>query len=231
MLSCSSIMVHEKMWSIIYALAISLFFFQGVSGQLIRSRSDMQTLRYQINLYMYFGCQKAFSLTLCLLCACSSLFAAVSYGVASMAMVFINKAVLMQYAHSMTLLFLQVLVINFLFFQFCLLNFVAQFLLADFAVINFLSFFLAIGNNLAYTLWSSDEVYKSQRSKHGDSKEAIPSVIILQCKCGICFSQLKRCQYSYVYCIEETYTPCCLSSWIFFREGETSNAGMWFGNV
>ncbi|KAI3468404.1 hypothetical protein Pfo_025067 [Paulownia fortunei] len=37
-----------------------------------------------------------------------SLFAALSYGVASMAMVFINKAVLMQYTHSMTLLALQV---------------------------------------------------------------------------------------------------------------------------
>ncbi|GER28163.1 UDP-sugar transporter [Striga asiatica] len=36
-----------------------------------------------------------------------SLFAAVSYGVASMGMVFINKAVLMQYAYSMTLLTLQ----------------------------------------------------------------------------------------------------------------------------
>ncbi|KAK7311825.1 hypothetical protein RJT34_10202 [Clitoria ternatea] len=36
-----------------------------------------------------------------------SLFAAVSYGISSMAMVFINKAVLMQYAHSMTLLTLQ----------------------------------------------------------------------------------------------------------------------------
>ncbi|KAK9273350.1 hypothetical protein L1049_018159 [Liquidambar formosana] len=36
-----------------------------------------------------------------------SLFAAFSYGIASMAMVFINKAVLMQYAHSMTLLTLQ----------------------------------------------------------------------------------------------------------------------------
>ncbi|KAI3985702.1 hypothetical protein MKX01_030616 [Papaver californicum] len=36
-----------------------------------------------------------------------SLFSAVSYGIASMAMVFINKAVLMQYSHSMTLLFLQ----------------------------------------------------------------------------------------------------------------------------
>ncbi|RWW20509.1 hypothetical protein GW17_00015380, partial [Ensete ventricosum] len=35
------------------------------------------------------------------------LFAAVSYGIASMAMVFINKAVLMQYAYSMTLLTLQ----------------------------------------------------------------------------------------------------------------------------
>lgn len=40
----------------------------------------------------------------------SSLIAAVSYGFASMAMVFINKAVLMQYAHSMTLLTLQQLV-------------------------------------------------------------------------------------------------------------------------
>ncbi|XP_027190808.1 UDP-galactose/UDP-glucose transporter 7 isoform X1 [Cicer arietinum] len=40
----------------------------------------------------------------------SSLFAALSYGIASMAMVFINKAVLMQYAHSMTLLTLQQLV-------------------------------------------------------------------------------------------------------------------------
>uniref|UniRef100_K3Y2Z5 Sugar phosphate transporter domain-containing protein n=1 Tax=Setaria italica TaxID=4555 RepID=K3Y2Z5_SETIT len=38
-----------------------------------------------------------------------SLAAAVSYGVASMAMVFVNKAVLMQYVHSMTLLTLQVL--------------------------------------------------------------------------------------------------------------------------
>lgn len=38
-----------------------------------------------------------------------SLFAAVSYGFTSMAMVFINKAVLMQYAYSMTLLTLQVL--------------------------------------------------------------------------------------------------------------------------
>ncbi|KAG2691745.1 hypothetical protein I3760_08G021400 [Carya illinoinensis] len=36
-----------------------------------------------------------------------SLSAALSYGVASMAMVFINKAILMQYAHSMTLLTLQ----------------------------------------------------------------------------------------------------------------------------
>ncbi|XP_011078047.1 putative UDP-sugar transporter DDB_G0278631 isoform X3 [Sesamum indicum] len=36
-----------------------------------------------------------------------SLFAALSYGAASMGMVFINKAVLMQYAHSMTLLALQ----------------------------------------------------------------------------------------------------------------------------
>ncbi|KAH7573991.1 hypothetical protein JRO89_XS03G0235800 [Xanthoceras sorbifolium] len=36
-----------------------------------------------------------------------SLSAALSYGIASMAMVFINKAVLMQYAHSMTLLTLQ----------------------------------------------------------------------------------------------------------------------------
>ncbi|XP_078157770.1 UDP-N-acetylglucosamine (UAA) transporter family isoform X2 [Carex rostrata] len=38
---------------------------------------------------------------------CYSLFAALSYGIASMAMVFINKAVLMQYAYSMTLLTLQ----------------------------------------------------------------------------------------------------------------------------
>jgi hypothetical protein len=38
-----------------------------------------------------------------------SLVAAVSYGIASMAMVFINKAILMQYGHSMTLLTLQVL--------------------------------------------------------------------------------------------------------------------------
>uniref|UniRef100_A0A5B7AWR8 Sugar phosphate transporter domain-containing protein n=2 Tax=Davidia involucrata TaxID=16924 RepID=A0A5B7AWR8_DAVIN len=37
----------------------------------------------------------------------SSLSAAFSYGIASMAMVFINKAVLIQYAHSMTLLTLQ----------------------------------------------------------------------------------------------------------------------------
>lgn len=36
-----------------------------------------------------------------------SLFAAVSYGIASMAMVFINKAIVMQYAHSMTLLTVQ----------------------------------------------------------------------------------------------------------------------------
>ncbi|KAJ9184136.1 hypothetical protein P3X46_007907 [Hevea brasiliensis] len=36
-----------------------------------------------------------------------SLFAALSYGIASMAMVFINKAILMQYSHSMTLLTLQ----------------------------------------------------------------------------------------------------------------------------
>ncbi|KAJ6856106.1 hypothetical protein NC651_037853 [Populus alba x Populus x berolinensis] len=36
-----------------------------------------------------------------------SLVAAVSYGIASMAMVFINKAILMQYGHSMTLLTLQ----------------------------------------------------------------------------------------------------------------------------
>ncbi|KAI9192152.1 hypothetical protein LWI28_018903 [Acer negundo] len=36
-----------------------------------------------------------------------SLFAALSYGIASMAMVFINKAVLMQYPHSMTLLTFQ----------------------------------------------------------------------------------------------------------------------------
>ncbi|KAF9681354.1 hypothetical protein SADUNF_Sadunf06G0217200 [Salix dunnii] len=38
---------------------------------------------------------------------CKSLVAAVSYGTASMAMVFINKAILMQYGHSMTLLTLQ----------------------------------------------------------------------------------------------------------------------------
>lgn len=37
-----------------------------------------------------------------------SLFAALSYGIASMAMVFINKAIIMQYPHSMTLLTLQV---------------------------------------------------------------------------------------------------------------------------
>lgn len=37
-----------------------------------------------------------------------SLTAAFSYGIASMAMVFINKAVIMQYAHSMTLLAVQV---------------------------------------------------------------------------------------------------------------------------
>ncbi|KAL4303899.1 hypothetical protein GQ457_10G003180 [Hibiscus cannabinus] len=36
-----------------------------------------------------------------------SLFAALSYGIASMAMVFINKAIIMQYAHSMTLLTFQ----------------------------------------------------------------------------------------------------------------------------
>ncbi|XP_022730952.1 UDP-galactose/UDP-glucose transporter 7 isoform X2 [Durio zibethinus] len=36
-----------------------------------------------------------------------SLFSALSYGIASMAMVFINKAILMQYAHSMTLLTVQ----------------------------------------------------------------------------------------------------------------------------
>ncbi|KAF1865236.1 hypothetical protein Lal_00004610 [Lupinus albus] len=40
----------------------------------------------------------------------SFLFAAVSYGISSMAMVFINKAVLMQYSNSMTLLTLQQLV-------------------------------------------------------------------------------------------------------------------------
>lgn len=38
-----------------------------------------------------------------------SLLAALSYGIASMAMVFINKAILMQYTYSMTLLTLQVL--------------------------------------------------------------------------------------------------------------------------
>lgn len=36
-----------------------------------------------------------------------SLFAAIAYGIASLVMVFINKAILMQYAHSMTLLTLQ----------------------------------------------------------------------------------------------------------------------------
>ncbi|CAN1341630.1 UDP-galactose/UDP-glucose transporter 7 [Linum perenne] len=36
-----------------------------------------------------------------------SLIAALSYGIASMAMVFINKAIIMQYSHSMTLLTLQ----------------------------------------------------------------------------------------------------------------------------
>ncbi|OAY53551.1 hypothetical protein MANES_03G005300v8 [Manihot esculenta] len=36
-----------------------------------------------------------------------SLFSALSYGIASMAMVFINKGILMQYSHSMTLLTLQ----------------------------------------------------------------------------------------------------------------------------
>ncbi|GLT85179.1 hypothetical protein SLE2022_033750 [Rubroshorea leprosula] len=43
-----------------------------------------------------------------------SLFAALSYGVASMAMVFINKAILMQYAYSMTLLTVQQLATTFL---------------------------------------------------------------------------------------------------------------------
>jgi solute carrier family 35 protein len=43
-----------------------------------------------------------------------SLVAAVSYGIASMAMVFINKAVIMQYPHSMTVLTLQVLISIFL---------------------------------------------------------------------------------------------------------------------
>jgi hypothetical protein len=42
-------------------------------------------------------------------CSTCSLAAAVMYGTASMAMVFVNKAVVMQYAHSMTLLTLQVL--------------------------------------------------------------------------------------------------------------------------
>lgn len=56
-----------------------------------------------------------------------SLFAALSYGIASMAMVFINKAVLMQYSDSMTLLTLQVLILlpkvcDFVLFDlFCLL--------------------------------------------------------------------------------------------------------------
>lgn len=39
-----------------------------------------------------------------------SLFAALSYGIASMAMVFINKAILMDYSYSMTLLTFQVLI-------------------------------------------------------------------------------------------------------------------------
>lgn len=43
----------------------------------------------------------------CVVFECS-LFAALSYGAASMAMVFINKAVLMEYSHSMTLLTMQV---------------------------------------------------------------------------------------------------------------------------
>ncbi|KAK4792171.1 hypothetical protein SAY86_022606 [Trapa natans] len=43
-----------------------------------------------------------------------SLFAAISYGFASMAMVFINKAVLMQYSHSMSLLTVQQLATAFL---------------------------------------------------------------------------------------------------------------------
>lgn len=58
---------------------------------------------------------------LCLIWSCCnlmtfwecSLFSALSYGIASMAMVFINKGILMQYSHSMTLLTLQVLIFIF----------------------------------------------------------------------------------------------------------------------
>ena len=50
-----------------------------------------------------FNVFEVLSISLC------SLASAFSYGVASMAMVFVNKAVLMQYVHSMTLLTLQVL--------------------------------------------------------------------------------------------------------------------------
>lgn len=48
---------------------------------------------------------------------CCSLSAAFSYGIASMAMVFINKAVLMQYAYSMTLLTVQVLLSKYVVFE------------------------------------------------------------------------------------------------------------------
>ena len=46
-----------------------------------------------------------------LLCCCASLLAAISYGAASLAMVFLNKGVLMVFKYSLTLLTLQVSVL------------------------------------------------------------------------------------------------------------------------
>lgn len=64
-----------------------------------------------------------------------SLFAALSYGIASMAMVFINKAVVMEYAYSMTLLTLQVI-----------LNTCYSFLVTYLRYILFMSMYISFGN-------------------------------------------------------------------------------------
>lgn len=148
-----------------------------------------------------------------------SLFAAFSYGIASMTMVFINKAVLMQYAYSMTLLALQVLVSTYVVFELFFGKLIID-------LIYFFAFFLAIGNNFAHILWSSNGLYKDKRFEPDNCEETSPAFHLLQCKCCICFSKLEGSQYSNVHCVEEIDPTCRLGGWLFFREGEATSSGM-----
>lgn len=95
----------------------------------------------------------------------NSLISALSYGVASMAMVFINKAILMEYSYSMTLLTVQV----------CERasrtgNKMLHCFIHD--LIEWIIMFLANSNCCAYSRWSSYGIHKGQGFEHGYCKEA-----------------------------------------------------------